>query len=106
MANILLSAKYTPDAFGAAVTEGMVSRRNVITQTVTSLGMTCEAVYVTPMADHNIIMLLEGTADQVTALMKLVIPTGTVSDTSVTFLMTPEDFDAAGGVAEYRAPGQ
>tara|TARA_B100000809_G_scaffold119257_1_gene117508 strand:- start:81 stop:401 length:321 start_codon:yes stop_codon:yes gene_type:complete len=106
MANILLSAKYSTEAFGAAVQEGMVSRRNVISETVASLGMTCEAIYVTPMADHNILMLLDGTAEQVTALMKLVIPTGTISDSSVTFLMTPEDFDAAGGAAEYRAPGQ
>ena len=106
MANILLSAKYNTEAFGAAIQDGMVSSRDVIAQTVASLGMPCEAVYVTPMADHNIIMLLEGTADQVTALMKLVIPTGTVTDSEVTFLMTPEDFDAAGGAAEYRAPGQ
>ena len=47
MANILLSAKYSTEAFGAAVQEGMVSRRNVISETVSSLGMTCEAIYVT-----------------------------------------------------------
>ena len=70
------------------------------------LGAKLEALYMMPGSNWDFMMIVDGAnAEILAAIKKAVGPTGSVTESNATVIMTPEEFDAVGG-GGYSAPGQ
>ena len=73
-------------------------RRATVGAMFEGLGAKLETIYMTPGSNWDFMMIVDGaTPETMAAIKKAVGPTGPVTESSATVIMTPEEFDAAGG---------
>jgi len=105
MPRIVLHGKYSAEAWQGIVDEGATARQEAVGALFASTGAELEAVYYLPGSNWDFMMIVNNAnAETMAAVKKAVGPTGAVVQSDTNVVMTPAEFDAAGG-GSYRAPG-
>lgn len=105
MPKLVLHGKYSPQAWQGIASEGATSRQEAVGALFASAGAELEAVYMMPGSNWDFMMIINNAnAETMAAVKRAVGPTGAVVESNASVIMTPEEFDAAGG-GSYRAPG-
>ena len=106
MPKVVLHGKYSAEAWAGVAADGASSREAAVGAMFEGLGAKLEALYMMPGSNWDFMMIVDGdNAEILAAIKKAVGPTGSVTESNATVIMTPEEFDAGGG-GGYSAPGQ
>ena len=98
MPKVVLHGKYSKEAWAGVAAGGATERQATVGAMFEGLGAKLEAIYMMPGSNWDFMMIVDGaTAETMAAIKKAVGPTGSVTESSATVIMTPEEFDAVGG---------
>ena len=106
MPKVVLHGKYSAEVWAGVAADCASSREAAVGAMFEGLGAKLEALYMMPGSNWDFMMIVDGAnAEILAAIKKAVGPTGSVTESNATVIMTPEEFDAVGG-GGYSAPGQ
>ena len=98
MPKVVLHGKYSKEAWAGVAAGGATERQATVGAMFEGLGAKLEAIYMMPGSNWDFMMIVDGAnAETMAAIKKAVGPTGSVTESSATVIMTPEEFDAVGG---------
>jgi uncharacterized protein with GYD domain len=105
MPKYLIQASYTTKGAEGVLSKGGSSRRDAVTQTLSSLGGQLESFYFA-FGDHDAYVVADLPDNEAAAALALAVNAGGGTSVKTVVLLTPEQVDeAAKRSVDYRAPG-